>query len=136
VPDPTTTYALALALLSALARIHAAGFIHRDIKPDNIVRRPDGRLVVLDLGLARKIPTDPDDPTRANVQVGSLEYMAPEQLAAASTIDARADLYGFGCVLFELCAGRPPFVGDAAALSRAHAALRPPSLSALVPSVS
>ncbi len=118
-------------VLDALAGVHAAGFVHRDIKPDNIVRS-DGRVVLLDLGLARKYPDDPDDPTRANVQVGSLEYIAPEQLVDASAVDPRSDLYAFGCVLFELIAGRPPFVGDAATLERAHAAMRPPPLGTLV----
>ena len=99
------------------------------------MRRADGRLVVLDLGLARRIPRDDDDPTRANVQVGSLEYMAPEQATASHDIDARADLYGIGCIVYEVCTGRPPFVGDAAALQRAHAALRPALASSLVASV-
>ena len=124
--------ALATGLLDALERVHAAGFVHRDIKPDNILRTSDGRVVLIDLGLARKLPADPDDPTRAHVQVGSLEYIAPEQIADSASVDARADLYAFGCVLYELLAGRPPFVGDAAALERAHVALRPPRLSALV----
>jgi eukaryotic-like serine/threonine-protein kinase len=125
--------ALALGILDALAPIHAAGFVHRDLKPDNIVRRPDGSIVILDLGLARKIPVDPDDPTRPGVVVGSLEYIPPEQLLDAASVDPRADLYAFGCVLYELCAGRPPFLGDTGALERAHAALRPPPLSALAP---
>jgi tetratricopeptide (TPR) repeat protein len=124
--------AIAVGILDTLARVHAAGFVHRDLKPDNIVRRPDGSIAILDLGLARKLPTDPDDPTRAGVQVGSLEYMPPEQLLGAS-VDVRADIYAFGCVLYELCAGRPPFLGDASGLARAHAALRPPPLSALAP---
>src|SRR5205823_676845 len=123
--------ALAQGTLVALEHIHAVRFVHRDLKPENIVRRPDGRIVVLDLGLARKLPHDPDDPTRTNVQVGSLEYMPPEQLADSATVDERCDLCAFGCVLYELCARRPPFVGDAAALERAHAALRPPRLGAL-----
>src|SRR6185369_5893213 len=67
------------------------------------------------------------------VQVGSLEYIPPEQLIDAASVDPRADIYAFGCVLYELCAGRPPFVGDGNALERAHAALRPPPLSALAP---
>jgi len=124
---------IAVRVLDALAAVHAAGFVHRDLKPDNIVRRPDHSIAILDLGLARKRPLDPDDPTRAGVQVGSLEYMAPEQMLDAASVDERADLYAFGCVLYELCAGRPPFLGDASALERAHAALRPPPLSAFAP---
>jgi len=122
---------LAIAMLEALAPIHAAGWVHRDFKPDNLVRRADSSICILDLGLARRLPRDPDDPTRSGVQVGSLEYMAPEQMLDASAVDERADIYAFGCVLYELCAGRPPFVGDATALERAHAALRPPPLGAL-----
>ncbi|MCX5744417.1 MAG: serine/threonine-protein kinase, partial [Proteobacteria bacterium] len=128
--------AVGVAILAALERVHAAGYAHRDLKPDNLVRRADGSIVLLDLGLARKLPDDPDDPTAAHVQVGSLEYMPPEQLVDATgrprPITARADLYAFGCVLYELLAGRPPFVGDAATLERAHAALRPPPVGALV----
>ena len=123
--------AIALAILDSLARVHAAGFVHRDLKPDNLVLREDRSIAILDFGLARKLPTDPDDPTRANTQVGSLEYMPPEQLLDPASVDVRADLYAFGCVLYELCSGRPPFVVDAAALRRAHAAMRPPPLSAL-----
>lgn len=124
--------ALGLATIDALERVHAARFVHRDLKPDNLIRTPEGRVVILDLGLARKLPSDPDDPTRANVQVGSLEYMAPEQIADSASVDERSDIYALGCVLYELLAGRPPFVGDAAALERAHTALRPPRLGALV----
>jgi tetratricopeptide (TPR) repeat protein len=122
---------LARAILDSLAHVHARGFVHRDLKPDNLVRRPDGSVCILDLGLARKLPRDPDDPTRSGVQVGSLEYMAPEQMLDAAAADERADLYAFGCILYEIYAGRPPFLGDAAALERAHAALRPPPLAAL-----
>ena len=122
-----------LAALDALALVHAAGFVHRDLKPDNLILRADRTVAILDLGLARKLPDDPDDPTRANVQVGSLEYMPPEQLIDAASVTVRSDLYAIGCILFELCTGRPPFVGDAAALERAHAALRPPRLGGLAP---
>lgn len=126
-----------MAILESVEQVHRAGFAHRDLKPDNLIRTADGRVVVLDLGIARKLPTDPDDPTRAGVQIGSLEYMPPEQAADPASVDARSDLYAVGCILFELCTGRPPFVGDAAALERAHAALRPPRLGELaaVPAV-
>jgi len=132
-----TVIGLSLRILDALEQIHAAGFAHRDLKPDNIVQRPDGSIVILDLGLARRIPTDPDDPNRVGVQVGSIEYMAPEQLVDATSAGVAADLYAFGCILYELAAGRPPFVGDSATLERAHAALRPLPLGALanVPTV-
>nr|MBA2541848.1 serine/threonine protein kinase [Deltaproteobacteria bacterium] len=122
---------LGIRIAEALALTHEAGYTHRDLKPDNIVRRADGSLVILDLGLARKLPDDPGDPNRAGVQVGSVEYMAPEQALDATTARGAADIYALGCILYELCSGRPPFVGDAAALERAHAALRPPPLSAL-----
>jgi tetratricopeptide (TPR) repeat protein len=128
--DVAEVIALAIGLCDAVERIHAARFVHRDLKPDNVVRSAD-RVVVLDLGLARKLPADPGDPTRAHVQVGSLEYLPPEQAVDAAAVDERADLYALGCVLYELVAGRPPFVGDAVALERAHAALRPPRLGAL-----
>jgi tetratricopeptide (TPR) repeat protein/tRNA A-37 threonylcarbamoyl transferase component Bud32 len=124
---------ITLAILDAVEHVHLAGFAHRDLKPDNLIRKASGEVVVLDLGIARKLPDDPDDPTRAGVQIGSLEYMPPEQAVDAASVDARSDLYAVGCILFELCTGRPPFVGDVAALERAHAALRPPRLSELAP---
>jgi tetratricopeptide (TPR) repeat protein len=129
---PADATALGLAILDALMRMHDAKFIHRDVKPDNLIVRADGRVVLLDLGLARRFPDDPTDPTRPDVQVGSLEYMAPEQIQSFASADVRSDIYALGCVLYELYAGRPPFVGDEAAVSRAHLALRPPSLGALV----
>jgi eukaryotic-like serine/threonine-protein kinase len=128
---------IAVGLLDSLGHVHAAGFVHRDLKPDNLVIRADRSVAILDLGLARKLPTDDADPTRPGVQVGSLEYIAPEQLRDPASVDARSDLYAFGCVLYELCAGRPPFLGDDGALRGAHQRLRPPALSALaeVPTV-
>ncbi len=122
--------ALGIHIAEALAHVHAAHYAHRDLKPDNIVRRADGALVILDLGLARRLPDDPDDPNRG--QVGSVEYMAPEQHLDSSTARAAADIYALGCILYELSSGRLPFVGDADVLARAHAALRPTPLSGLV----
>ncbi len=103
----------------ALGAAHAQGIIHGDFKPENIVVRPDGRVKLLDFGIARPlmvdtagitrtepVPTCPIDPHTA----GTLAYMAPEQLKGAPT-DARADLFAFGAVLYELAAGRRPFPG-------------------------
>ncbi|MEO8846468.1 MAG: protein kinase [Kofleriaceae bacterium] len=129
VPDATM---IGIAMLESLAKIHAASFVHRDLKPDNLFRNPETGIVILDLGLARKLPTDVHDPTREGVVVGSIEYMPPEQIADSASVDERSDLYAFGCVLFELLAGRPPFLGDGAALERAHTALRPPRLDSLI----
>jgi len=124
---------IAAGILDALAAIHAAGFVPP--RPQARQTSSGGRtarIVILDLGLARKLPVESgDDPTRRGVVVGSSEYLPPEQLLDAASVDARADIYAFGCVLYELCAGRPPFLGDAVALERAHAALRPPTLGAL-----
>jgi tetratricopeptide (TPR) repeat protein len=120
----------ARALLGALDAIHEHGWIHRDLKPENVVRDDQGRIRLLDFGLA--VPPREADVrlTRAGVAVGTLEYMAPEQLACAP-VDLRADLYAFGVILFELLTSRPPFVGAAATIEHGHAALRPPRPSEL-----
>jgi tetratricopeptide (TPR) repeat protein len=132
------------ALAGALAAIHAAGFVHRDLKPENIVRDPDGRLRVLDLGLAQRWSAEAGDaaaPGEAATRprtvaagpiVGSPLYMAPEQLRGED-VDPRADLYGLGAILFEAITLRPPFVGDRAAIELGHLALRAPRVASLRP---
>jgi serine/threonine-protein kinase len=97
----------------ALKVAHEAGLVHRDLKPSNLFLCADGTLKLLDFGLAMT----PDEATEVSDDksgfslFGTPEYMAPEQVAAEK-IDARADLYGLGCVLYELCTGRLPFVYD------------------------
>lgn len=93
-------------LLDGLAYAHSAGVVHRDIKPANVIVRPDGRLKVTDFGIARVLGTS--RVTKAGHIVGTLEYMAPEQIRGED-VDARADLYGAAIVFYELLTGRVPF---------------------------
>ncbi len=101
---------LAGELLSALEHAHERGFIHRDVKPENIVLSPHGA-VLLDFGIARAVSASGKDRlTRSGIAVGTSTYMSPEQISALKEIDHRSDLYSLGCVLFECLAGQPPFV--------------------------
>ncbi len=96
-------------LANALASAHTVGVVHRDLKPENIVRTPDGRVKILDFGLARFVGADDDG---ANLTgdgvIGTPAYMAPEQIRGAD-LDGRADLFALGVILYELAAGVHPF---------------------------
>ncbi|WP_437275064.1 protein kinase [Sorangium sp. So ce375] len=136
--DPDRAAGRADAILAAVEAAHARGVIHRDLKPENIFfLSSSDRAVLLDFGLAK--PASEGDPaalpagvTRAGDILGTPEYMAPEQLRGdAASIDARADIYAFGVILFELLTLRPPFVGGETAVEHGHLALRPPRPSDL-----
>ncbi|MDI3285913.1 serine/threonine-protein kinase [Polyangium sp. 15x6] len=107
------TMALAERMAGALALAHRHGIVHRDIKPSNIFLR-DGdvrRAMLLDFGIARRA-SDPNVVTRTGVFMGTPGYVAPEQARGDRAVNARADVFALGCVLFECLAGKPAFTGQ------------------------
>jgi len=102
-------------LAAALDVAHQRGVIHRDIKPANILMTSEGRLLLTDFGLV-KIITDEQNPqvsiTGVGVPLGTPDYMSPEQVMGGHNVDARADLYSLGIVLYQMVTGRTPFRGD------------------------
>ncbi|MCW6005450.1 serine/threonine protein kinase [Micromonospora sp. CPCC 205371] len=105
--------AIAEQVSDALAAAHAAGVIHRDIKPGNLLVDGAGVVKVCDFGIARLQVRDGSALTSHSETVGTCEYMAPEQ-ATGEPVDARTDLYALGCVLHAMLTGRPPFLGETA----------------------
>jgi serine/threonine-protein kinase len=96
-------------VLAGLAAAHRAGVVHRDVKPENVLLTDDGRVKVVDFGLARA--TAAVGNTRAGQIIGSVNYIAPEQVTGSPT-DARTDVYSAGIMLFEMLTGRQPFTGE------------------------
>ena len=135
----------AIQAAGALAAAHQAGIIHRDVKPGNILVNRSGQVKVLDFGLAKLLRSPASEtfaPTRigtpmtsAGVVVGTPAYMAPEQ-ADGQLVDARADVFAFGAVLYELLSGRRPFQGSSP-MSVMAAVLRdrPAPLSQVCPGI-
>jgi serine/threonine-protein kinase len=113
-------------LLAALGEAHRLGVVHRDLKPSNVMLH-EGTVQLLDFGAA--VEADPDAQS-GPVVFGTAAYSAPEQ-ATDQLVDARADLYAVGVLLFELLTGRRPFLGDPIEVLRAHAATPPPSVRVL-----
>jgi serine/threonine-protein kinase len=111
-PEPGDVIRMARDLASALAAAHAVGIVHRDLKPDNVMRTRDGRLKILDFGLARLDRDAGGTPfvTQPGMVVGTPAYMAPEQINGGA-VDARADVFAFGVLVYEYACGTHPFEG-------------------------
>ncbi|MFE9111085.1 protein kinase [Streptomyces collinus] len=126
--------AIGAQIASGLTAAHTAGVVHRDLKPANAMLTRDGTVKVLDFGMG-SVVDDPDQTrlTSTGVSVGTARYMAPEQFRAEQ-VTASADLYAFGCVLYELLIGRPPFSARTPyELSEQHQYERPPRLTLVRP---
>ncbi len=135
---------VARQIAEALEYAHERGIIHRDLKPANVKVRPDGTVKVLDFGLAKAMesetsaldashsPTMSALATRAGVLMGTAAYMSPEQ-ARGKSVDRRADIWAFGCVLYELLRGKKVFEGETVSDSLAAVIRADPDWSALPP---
>jgi eukaryotic-like serine/threonine-protein kinase len=125
--SPRQTVAVIQQIARALEAAHGEGVIHRDLKPQNVMRDPQGRVVVMDFGLARSLESD--GMTQTGALVGTLEYMSPEQ-ALGATLDQRSDLFAVGLIFYELLTGKAPYRADTAIASlmkRTHERAVPPS---------
>src|SRR5438105_2489214 len=137
---------IAVQVASALAAAHETGVVHRDMKPENIMLRPDGYVKVLDFGIAKltepRLVPDLDEvgttavlQTRAGLVLGTARYMSPEQ-TRGQTVDARSDIWSLGVVIYEMIAGIPPFHGKTPSDCIASIlTTQPPPLSGVLPEV-
>ena len=137
---------IAVQVASALAAAHEAGVVHRDVKPENIMLRPDGYAKVLDFGIAKlaeegrarkdhELVTTSGLQTRPGLVLGTARYMSPEQ-ARGQKVDARSDIWSLGVVLYEMVVGIPPFAGETPSDCIASILTKePPPLSGVLPDV-
>jgi eukaryotic-like serine/threonine-protein kinase len=113
---------------AGLEHAHAAGLVHRDVKPQNLLRRLDGTVKIVDFGIAK--PAKDTALTDAGGRFGTAAYVAPERLSDAGSVTGAADIYSLGVVLYELITGRTPYPSDSLTeLLRAQRDRRPPPIS-------
>ncbi len=108
--DPENILKVTRTIADALLYAHRKGFIHRDIKPDNVMFRDDGTLVLLDFGIVKALRSE-SNLTRTGISVGTPKYMSPEQMRAKN-VDERSDIYSLGIVLYEMLTGTTPYRDD------------------------
>ncbi|MFD6421199.1 Stk1 family PASTA domain-containing Ser/Thr kinase [Streptomyces sp. NPDC060198] len=108
---PERTLEMTVGILQALEYSHRAQIVHRDIKPANVMLTRTGQVKVMDFGIARAMGDSGMTMTQTAAVIGTAQYLSPEQ-AKGEQVDARSDLYSTGCLLYELLAVRPPFIGD------------------------
>ena len=133
------TVGIASQIASAMAAAHDRGIVHRDLKPGNVMLTPEGAVKVLDFGIAKAAHGAPaegtsDTMTREGTVLGTAAYMSPEQ-ARGKGVDRRADVWAFGCILFECLAGRRPFHGATGTDTLVNVLEREPDWSTLPPSI-
>jgi eukaryotic-like serine/threonine-protein kinase len=126
--------AIARELGAGLDYAHREGFVHRDVKPENVLLA-DGHAVIADFGIARAIcQAGGDHVTEVGLAIGTPEYMSPEQAAGDRELDGRCDVYSLACVVYEMLAGEPPFSGPSArAIVAKHLSEPPPPIRARRP---
>jgi Tol biopolymer transport system component len=137
---PDEALEIAAQIAAALEAAHGHGIVHRDLKPSNVKITTDGTVKLLDFGLAKALDGPLATPqgstlttpavTQAGVVLGTAAYMSPEQ-ARGKTADERADIWAFGCVLYEMLAGRSPFLSDDVTTTLARVLERDPDLGGL-----
>jgi eukaryotic-like serine/threonine-protein kinase len=123
---------IGLGVARGLQAAHAAGVVHRDVKPGNVMLGDDGSVKVADFGLAKDAAAL-QALTRTREGMGTLAYIAPEQLSDAKRVDGRADLYSLGATLFHTVAGRPPFTTPGSEIIQEIFDAPPPPLAGLRP---
>jgi len=128
------TAGIVTEIAAGLDHAHAAGVVHRDIKPENIVFDQD-RAVICDFGIARAVMSAGGERiSTSGLVVGTPAYMSPEQASGLPEIDHRADIYGLGCVVYEMFVGEPPFTGRSTqAIMTKQVKEPPPSLRVVRP---
>jgi len=133
---PQLTIHIGASIAAGLDAAHRANYVHRDVKPGNILVTPDGRCLLTDFGIAKALSASGDDLTNDNIMMGTAKYLSPE-LVRGKPLDGRADLYSLGLVLYECLAGRVPFIGETDAdTALARLQREPTDLGRLRPSLS
>ncbi|HEY4563863.1 MAG TPA: serine/threonine-protein kinase, partial [Thermoanaerobaculia bacterium] len=126
---------IAEQIAAGLARAHGRGIVHRDVKPANVIVAPDGRVKIVDFGIAKL--SDQSRLTRAGTTVGTVDYMAPEQARDSRAADIRSDIYSLGCTAYHMLSGKPPFAdGGLGERIYKHLNAPPPDVRLANPAVS